>query len=324
LKTEEKIRQKAAYRRAIQEAACEAVMDAVKRAEPARMGIHTGFCEIVSNRDVQLKEGWWVGTNGPGLSDRTVSVLRFDNEQGKPIALVSHFAMQSSVMDQSELSSGGKAVTSDVAGNACAKVEEQFGGGVVAMYLIGAAGDQAPVEKAVSERFEDGKRIRTDLHEKGFEICERLSEKLGKSICMIAEEMVCDREDVPVELHRTTAVVPAKKMEKDLHSLVPTRKFTYEPDGEREICIEGLRIGDVALLGVQAELNCRTAAALAAMSNFDLTLVCTMVNGASKYMADRSAYDRFCYEAMNSPFGRGAAEIVTAGGVELLRNMKTE
>jgi hypothetical protein len=49
-----------------------------------------------------------------------------------------------------------------------------------------------------------------------------------------------------------------------------------------------------------------------------------MVNGASKYMADRSAYDRFCYEAMNSPFGRGAAEIVTAGGVELLRNMKTE
>jgi hypothetical protein len=33
-----------------------------------------------------------------------------------------------------------------------------------------------------------------------------------------------------------------------------------------------------------------------------------MVNGGQKYMADRESYDRMTYEAMNSIFGRGAAE----------------
>jgi hypothetical protein len=36
-------------------------------------------------------------------------------------------------------------------------------------------------------------------------------------------------------------------------------------------------------------------------------------------MPDRSAYDRITYEAMNSPFGRGAAELLTEKVVELLR-----
>jgi hypothetical protein len=38
------------------------------------------------------------------------------------------------------------------------------------------------------------------------------------------------------------------------------------------------------------------------------TLVMTMVNGASKYMADKESYDNMTYESMNSPFGKGSAD----------------
>jgi hypothetical protein len=324
LQDEEKIRLKAGYRNAILEAVCGAVKAATDGMQPAKMGTGTGCCDIVANRDVELEEGWWVGTNGPGLTDHTVSVIRFDDAEGRPIALISHFAMQSSVLDQSELEGGGKAVTSDVAGNACAKVEEELGGGAVVLYLIGAAGDQAPVEKAVSERFEGQKRIRTDRHEQGFAICDRLAEKLKGSICKISGRILCDMEEVPVKLKAASAVVPAKKMEKDLHRLTPTRAGSYVPDGEREVRIEGISLGDVAFLGVQPELNCTTAVSITAKSQFAMTLVCTMVNGASKYMADETSYDRFCYEAMNSPFGRGAAELLSAKGAELLCELKGE
>jgi hypothetical protein len=322
LQTEENIRLKEAYRKALKYAVCEAVQEAAERLVPAKMGFQTGTCDIVANRDVKLEDGWWIGTNGTGLTDKTVSVIRFDDMEGKMIALISHFAMQSSVLDQCELSRGGKPISSDVAGNACEKVEEQYGKDVVALFLIGAAGDQAPVEKAVNETFVKGERVRTDLHEGGFEICERLSEKLKNSICGIADTVICDHQAFPMEHCSVQVTVPAKKMEKDLHSLVPTRDFIYEPDGEKETTIEGLRLGELVLLGFRPELNCTTAISIMAMSDFKMTLICTMVNGASKYMADEASYDRCCYEAMNSPFGCGAAEIIRDQAIELLRYMK--
>jgi hypothetical protein len=324
LKTEENIALKKEYDMALQTAACEAAQEAVGRLVPAQMGIQTGTCDIVANRDIKLEDGWWIGTNGVGLTDKTVSVIRFNDLEGNLIAVISHFAMQSSVLDQSELSDGGKPVSSDVAGNACAKVEAHYGDPVVALFLIGAAGDQAPVEKAVNEAFVSGKRVRTDLHEGGFEICERLSEKLKNSICMITDQTVCEQQEMSVELCSVRVMVPAKKMEKDLHSLVPTREFPYEPDGEKETTIEGMRIGNVALLGFRPELNCTTAISIMAMSDFKMTLVCTMVNGASKYMADETSYDRCSYEAMNSPWGRGAAEIVRDRAIALLQEMNQE
>lgn len=322
LQTEEKLRLKAEYRKALQDAACEAAITAVRTLRPAVMGMKNGFCDIVANRDVELDDGWWVGTNGTGLSDKTVSVIRFNDLDGKPIALISHYSMQSSVLDQSELTGGGKAVTSDVAGNACREVENYYGNDTVALFLIGAAGDQAPVKKAVNETFANGKKQRTDLHEQGFEICGQLAEKLGKKICEIADGTICDKDIHPVMICSEKVTVPAKRMDKDLHSLVPTRDFTYIPDGEKETIIEGLRLGEIALLGVRPELNCATAISIMAMSDFQMTLICTMVNGASKYMADKESYDRFCYEAMNSPFGRGAAEIVSEKCIDLLRELK--
>lgn len=322
LKTEENIALKGQYREAMQRAACEAAVEAMETRRAARLGVQSGTCDIVANRDVELPDGWWVGTNGDGPTDRTVTVLRFDDREGRTIAVLSHFAIQSSVMDQSELSGGGKPVTSDIAGNACAMVEKKYGEGMVALFLIGAAGDQAPVEKSVSETFEDGRKIRRDLHEQGFEICERLSRRLGEAICGIAEQAVCDRDICPVKTDRSTFKVPAKRMDKDLHSLTPTHSFAYVPDGEKETTVEALLLGDVALLGVRPELNCVTAARIMDNAGFPRTLVCTMVNGASKYMADEASYDRFCYEAMNSPWNRGAAELLTEESVRMLRGMR--
>ncbi|MCD7834917.1 MAG: hypothetical protein LUH00_13180 [Lachnospiraceae bacterium] len=339
-KSEAELALKAEYREALQTAAVGAAADAMEHLQSATLAIGAGECGIVASRDIETADGWWVGTNGDGPTNRTVTVLRFNDPAGKPIALISHFAIQSSVMDQSELSDGKKPVTSDIAGNACRKVEEESGEGLVCLFLIGAAADQAPIEKAVNEIFENGEKIHTDLHEDGFAICERLSEVLKMRICEIAHEVSQTKANASQEnaepceanlsgtaepvMKVTSAnlTVPAKHMNRDLHSLRPTRHAVYEPDGESETTIEAICIGDLALIGVKPELTCKTAASIMEQSGFGTTLICTLVNGASKYMADESAYDRSCYEAQNSPFGRGAAELLAAKAVELLKKLK--
>ncbi len=366
MKSEKEIALKKEYREALQSAAVGAALDAVERLRPARLGVGTGECGIVANRDIELADGWWIGTNGGGPTNPTVTVLRLDDPEGNPIALISHFAIQSSVMDQSELSDGKKPVTSDIAGNACRKAEialeqecdnqenpenpkdaaDNTGkagmNSPVVMFLIGAAADQAPIEKAVNEIFEHGETIRTDLHEAGFAICDRLSDRLKDSIVEIAQEIACDKgagqgadsvtdwdgdrdteqdtdqDTVSIRTISAALTVPAKHMNRDLHSLRPTRNAIYEPDGESETEIEGIRIGIIALLGVKPELTCRTATDIMKQSAFDTTLICTLVNGASKYMADAGAYDRSCYEAQNSPLGRGAAELLAERAAEML------
>ncbi|MCD7956415.1 MAG: hypothetical protein LUG93_11845 [Lachnospiraceae bacterium] len=325
-KSEEELALKKKYRAALQSAAVGAAKDAAKDAaeqlRPARLGVGSGECGIVASRDIELDDGWWVGTNGDGPTDRTLTVLRLNDLEGRPIALISHFAIQSSVMDQSVLSDGRKPVTPDVSGIACRKVEKEAGDDLVALFLIGAAADQAPIEKSVNETFANGEKIISDQHEQGFEICERLSDILKNRICEIAHEAVCDQEEAAVCTLSGSLTVPAKHMNRDLHSLRPTRNAVYEPDGESTTEIEAIRIGDLALLGVKPELTCTTAAAIMEQSGFERTLVCTLVNGASKYMADKSAYDRCCYEAQNSPFGRGAAEMLTEKAVEMLGTLK--
>lgn len=321
LKEEEKIVKKAQYRECLRNASLEAVSQAFAGLQPVTAGFGSGYCDINTNRDVELKDGWWIGEGGPGLADKTVSVVRFDREDKSPLAILFHYGIQSSVLDGSTLSAGGKAVSPDVAGVASDYIEKQYDGGTVGLFLIGAAGDQAPVQRAISETFVYGERIRTDRQEEGFGICERLGSMLGEVTCHIANRIKSREVKEEAEIGRMTFRVPGKEMERDLKKLHPTREFPYTANGEAEVLIEVMRIGELALVGVKPELNCISGLAVKACSPFEHTLVCTMVNGGAKYMADRTSYDRITYEAMNSPFGRGAAELLTRQAGELLERM---
>lgn len=325
LETEEKKEKKRKYAESLIRASLEAVNQAMCNLQTVTVRLGSGYCDINTNRDIKLKDGWWIGENGLGLCDHRVSVLQFDNEKNEAVAVVFHYSIQSSVLDGSYLSAGGKAVTPDVAGIASDYVEKNFTSGTpVALFLLGAAGDQAPVERAVSETFVEGMRIRKDRQEEGFTICERLGGQLGETVCHIAEEL--KKEDVlkteRLDFGKISFHVPGKEMERELKKLHPVKNMEYKATEDVEIEVEILAMGNLALVGVKPELNCISAAALRTCSAYPYTLVCTMVNGASKYMADRDSYDRFTYEAMNSPFGKGAAEILVKQTLGLLETMK--
>ena len=220
------------------------------------------------------------------------------------------------------LSAGGKAVTPDVAGIACDYVEKNMGDpDLVALFLIGASGDQVPVEKAVNETFVRGERIRTDRREEGFGICEKLGISLGETVCQTARDISCEEKNENFEFGNLEFFVPGKEMEPQLKNLHPEKVPLYRNIQDRKTSVEVISIGNLALVGIRPELNCGSGVALKTLSPYAYTLVCTMVNGSSKYMAEKDSYDRSTYEAMNSPFGKGAAEILLRETLGLLEKM---
>jgi neutral ceramidase len=157
LESEVEQRKNAVFKQAVEDAVGAAAKTASDGVRPARLGFGRGVSDVNVNRDQHTPEGFWLGVDSAGASDKTLSVVRIEDEARRPIALLANYAVQPSVMDQAIVSSGGKTVTGDLAGAAMRRVESLYGQGLVSFFLIGAAGDQAPILKAGPRRSRQGR-----------------------------------------------------------------------------------------------------------------------------------------------------------------------
>ena len=305
----------------ITNAVTQATSKAFEKMQPAHFGYRTGFCNVNVNRDVPTAEGWWLGNNETGPSDKAVLVLRFENLQGEPIALLFSYGVQPSVMDEPPTPDSERMVTADLAGAASRFLEKQYGGSITALFCLGAAADQAPSLKGAKFQYVDrnGRVQVEDIEEEGFIIAKLLGRRLGIEVLQTSEKIKCQGLTDSIDILKGVVKCPGQKITIDTHALHPTKQYEFIPDEEREEPIEIIRLGNVVLVGVRPELCCQTGLNIKAQSPFPETMVLTMVNGGIKYMPGRSAYDRITYEAMNSPFGRGSAELLTEKVIELLR-----
>ncbi len=150
---------------AINAAVRTAAGDAKSHLQPAKVGFGSGISRVGVNRDVPTPFGWWLGGNDAGYSDPTLALLRFDDAGGKPIAEVMDYGIQSSVLDFSVDAKGDRQVSSDLAGVATRTLEAHSPGSV-ALFLVGAAADQAPYLQANRHVVNaDGTATRLDIHD---------------------------------------------------------------------------------------------------------------------------------------------------------------
>lgn len=316
LKTEADRAKKQRLQALLMETVRASVQKALGSVGEASLSIRQGESAVVGSRDIELPEGWWIGCSGTGPADRTLTVLNWQ-AAGHPAAILMHLNVQSSVLDGTG-AADGKCVSGDLAGIACAALEAQYPGATV-IFMIGAAGDMAPVRRAKGFMpVDDGSFTENDLHEAGIPIAESLGMQLADEV-----HALLDKPGIPLDgspqLAEAAVIVPAKKMNRNLHELKPTRDLTWEMDGEGEQPVSIVTLGDLALVGVRPELTYVTDQRIKRESPFRYTLVATLVNGGAKYMADRSCYERFMYEAINSPFAPGAAERLAQSAVTMLQ-----
>jgi hypothetical protein len=312
---------------AVDDAVARAARLAVEDLRPARLGFGRGTCRVNVQRDVATSDGWWLGADEAGLADDRLGVLRVDGLDGRPIALLVNYAVQSSVTNGFTTPSGEREVSADLAGAALRHVEERHDNRTVALFLIGAAGDQAP-RTAIPHppRTEVPDPSPTEVPQPpcppGPHASVRLlGEHLGDTILRTSAAVSTGPLTAPLRVLHDNVEVPAQKPPAGFAALRPTVQYAFEPDGTTRAPVLAVRIGDTVLACLQAELNANTGIGIRETSPFPDTCVVTMTNGAAKYMADRASYDRVTYEAMNSRYARGAAEAVAGRLTGLLTTL---
>ena len=314
----------------------EAVRLAKQKLTFARVGYGTGVSYINVNRQiVDPKTGrWWEGANYDGLSDKTVAVIKFEGLDGSPIAVYYNYAVHAVLAGQLDQ------ISADIPGAASRYVEDSFDDRVVALWSSGAAGDQNPI---YYQQTYDLREIRVkDYAKRGVDISNAMppgGEGLNRSDPTVARLMNQQRQMVSSMgqflgeevmhvmrgIARTETAVPLYGSFTSVRCPGRERtnegragfEGTYKDAGPVEIRLGLLRVGDVMIGAVNAEVFNPIAQRLKRESPYKATMVATLTNGAARsgYIPDDESFGKYTFEVLSSRLQPGCAESAIANGI---------
>jgi hypothetical protein len=309
----------AEYTKKVEDAAVEAIRRAKQRLQPARFGLGTGTAYVnVNRRELTPSQGWWLGYNEKGVSDKTVNVLRFEDTSGKPIAFFINYPVHVVVMGPDNYQ-----ITGDLAGATSRFVEQHYAGkdhprsdaghrlrlkpeeksddGVVAVWTSGAAGDQNPVSMASGD---------------DFWLADALGRILGEEVVRVAGAIQTSPEGSIRGVQRVVTC-PGRQVEAGPR---PRTDYKFSDAPPVNIRLGLLTIGNVALAGVSGEVFTLISQHLKKESPIANTIMVTHANGSSGYIPSETGFDQIGYEATTSHLKPGCAEdAIVNGFVGLMR-----
>jgi neutral ceramidase len=277
--------------------AIEAIGAARAARRPARMGIGTGTADVNVNRDVLVDGRWELGENPDGPSDKTVTVLRFDDLDGIPIAVWFNYAVHSTVALWTGLLSG------DLAGAAEHWAEDELGV-VVALFTGGTLGDQGP-RVSLEHATGDARRDRAFA----FKAVRDQGAALGMEVVRVARSIDVTRRDVAVHAAERVVPCPTKRGEDVMSDMRQTDDSTVD------LRLSLVRLGDVALAGVNGEVVTAIGRRLQDASPLPRTVVVSLVNDRVGYLVDDDAFERNTFEVRGCPVRHGHAERTIVDGL---------
>jgi hypothetical protein len=309
---------------------------AKEKLTPARVGYGTGESYINVNRQIidPATHRWWEGPNREGPSDKTVAVLTFESMSGEPIAVYYNYAVHAVITGQLDQ------VSADIPGAASTYIEDSFDNRIVAVWSSGAAGDQNPI---YYQQTYDLRDIRTrDYATRGIDISNAMppgGEGLDRNNPTVARLMNQQRQmvlsmgqflgeevlHVVRSIERTAAAVPISGSFSTISC--PGRERTnqgragfegsYKESGPLEIRLGLLRIGDVMIGAVNAEVFNPIAQRLKSESPYKATMMTTLTNGAARsgYIPDDASFGKYTFEVLSSRLQPGCAESAIVNGI---------
>lgn len=290
-----------AYSQQTDDTIVNALRQAKASLQPARMGVGRGQADInVYRYAYNLREGRWrAGVNPSGPSDKTVWVLKFENLSGDPIALVMNYAVHSNVMTGAGQKENEDMIFGDISGAAERHVEQHFQDKVVALFTMGAAGDQyAKFNKEMDQALSAipaTELVALQGRTLGMEVIQAASRiaHLTPVVSIRAAERL-----VPCEMRSTPQQLPGQML--DMH-------------------LGLLRINDTAIVSVSGEVATDIFKRVKQESPLSETIMATLVNDRVGYIPDEANWER-----MGAAYVRGCAEnAIVSNLVEMLRDSQT-
>jgi hypothetical protein len=328
----------------VEEVILRSLRESVSRLQPARVAWGTGVSFINVNRDrVNPKTNrWWEGPNYNGTSDKTVAVVRIDSAGGVPIAVYYNYAVHAVITGNLDMISG------DIPGATSRYLEESLGGDAVALFASGAAGDQNPIyfnqtyelrDIRIADYAKRGEDISNAMPPGGqgmdrnnpkvkvlMDQQKRMNETLGQ---MLGEEVLhvmregLEKSSGDATLRGAQASVscPARQRTDQGRAGFEGK---YVDAGEVSIGLGALRIGDVYVGAVDAEVYNGIAQRLKRQSPYKHTMMATLTNGMAQtgYIPSDEAFGRNVFTVLSSRLKPGCAEAgIVNGLVELMSGL---
>nr|WP_282568081.1 neutral/alkaline non-lysosomal ceramidase N-terminal domain-containing protein [Devosia sp. 919] len=297
--------------------AVEAVVQAKADLQDARMGHGAGQAYVNVNRDEFIDDRYVIGYNPEGPSNKRVDVLKFESvETGEPIAFLVNYAVHSVVMLTAVTKDGGSEVTSDLAGWTSNFVETHYDDKPVALWTMGAAGDQNPLFMALYNQSNEG-RVKpgsTDLGTGGWALLHAQSARLAEEVIRVSEKTEADTTEVAIGAGVATAVCPGGKVIMD----PKTAAVTNEDAPDVELRLQAITLNDVALTGVNGEVNTVIGDRFMEQSPAQETILITHTAGSIGYIPDDESYPKTTFEVTSSRMKPGCAEPAIIEGLAQL------
>ena len=308
----ELLRKRESYENSVMQA-LQAAADDASALKEAKLSVGTGICDLIRGRDIETPGGWWIGINGAGESNETMTVLSFRDTEEKPIAALISYGMKPCVIDNSEMEKGSRLISADAPGLCCRELENALGATV--LYCTAAAGDRVPMKTVWYDQVgPDGKPETVDLGvEQGIAFAKELAHQMAVTAAQIIKE--AEPEQVDGITYKADCFVWETKGRIPLQ---PRREFTFTSDGKKEVPVEVISLGSVALVAGKPEINAITERQLEESSKYAHTLYLSMVNGGMKYMPDLESYHRISWESQASMLMPGAAEAFVDTAIRLM------
>lgn len=203
------------YRAFLREIIPGAVQRAIDALQPARMGIVRGSCYLNVNRN-EKELGPKAGTYGfrvDGPTDRDLYLMRFDAEDGKPIALMYNFAVHACMMIHNNPEGKGTEISGDLPGRACRILEKAWNDETVVMFTSGAAGDMNPIMMSrVNIVDPDGSIVTKELGAAGPTILEFMGNRLARDVRTANEQLCCDTTHADIRAAKQSFAVDPKSV----------------------------------------------------------------------------------------------------------------
>ena len=289
------------YTAMVEQKLIDGILEARKNLAPARLGVGWGFSQANINRraiDVNGKAS--LGLNPDGPVDRRIGLLRFDKEDGSPLALIANYPMHGTVMGPSNLEISG-----DAPGIVSEYVEKKIGAPV--LYLNGAAGNMAPIY-SVYPNARAG-------HLDQFEVL------LGDKILEANKRISTSIDTIKLFTGALTVETPRKpgmEWSSDLSKYTSTTKAGVNMV---RLPVRFLKINEeIAIWSAPIELFCEVSNEVRSRSPFSYTFYFGYTNGWFGYMPTESEWSHGGYEVNTaSPFTPVAANDLTESVVSYLQ-----
>ncbi len=284
----------------VENAIIEVVEQAQSNMQAAKIGVGVGRSHININRDEYTPYGWLLGNNPDGPSDKSVRVLSIHTLEDKPIAVFVNYDVHAVVL-------GAKNVhlTADLPGATSNYIEEEIGGGVVALWTSGAAGDQNPIFMGFDTTY--GKELNKD----GFKICEALGVMLGEEVLRTRNNITSYSSEIKIKGIKKTISCPVKELAKD----GAKKADEASPVENIDIQLDLLLIDQVAITGVSGEVETLIYKHLKDESPLKNTFMITHTSASIGYIPADKSYDRITHQVRSTKLERGHAENAIVEGL---------